>query len=147
MTCIGIIRGGSRIPCRRGRRPSGGCQHMILSAWNRENFWPYGGARVARPQIRHWLWYCTLFWSLGKLCTFLSLNTSKTYQAAKKFPPTFCSCGLDGETFCHCYFSKQPMRNSHKGFYPHLHWVYCPKVLDMLFDNYGTVVIYNCIII
>ena len=51
------IRGGSRIPCRRGRQPSRGganirfCQIFWKTAWNRENFGPWGGGarRVGPP--------------------------------------------------------------------------------------------------
>ena len=67
------IRGGSRIPRRRGRRPSRGRQHMILSKFPKNcmksrNFWAMGGAhRGATPWIRHWQCkFCYLLFVLFK---------------------------------------------------------------------------------
>ena len=52
-------RGGSRIPCRRGCRPSRGHQHTILSNFPKNcmksrKFWAVGGRALgAPPWIRH----------------------------------------------------------------------------------------------
>ena len=54
------LRGGSRIPRRRGRQPSRGRQHMILpnfvkNCMKLRKFWAVGGGGRDTPAlIRHW---------------------------------------------------------------------------------------------
>ena len=53
-------RGGSRIPCRRGRRAAGGRQHTILSNFlencmKSRKFWAAGGHTPGAPP---WIYHC-----------------------------------------------------------------------------------------